>query len=288
MADKGDINPATGKAYAVNPATGQWDDNYWANTVEPQLKGLSGGGGGNIDYGAIAREQMKMMQEANAPAVASLQASIPETQAKYAADRERLQAKETPLTERYNNLLSQVSQQGQQLTSRQQTETSREFGRRGISLQSGIFDQTLNEKLRPISEWITGQTKDVGFEREEKLAQLRDLLSQTSQSEVEQVRAIQNAIAQLQAGGAQNGITNALSLYQLQQNQALKEKELALAEAAANAKVSVNPLEQALAMAKLENMQANTARLNRTGSSSGGGGGDILSDIQTMFSQYGI
>lgn len=27
---KTDINPATGKMYAVNPATGAWDDNYWA------------------------------------------------------------------------------------------------------------------------------------------------------------------------------------------------------------------------------------------------------------------
>ena len=42
MPSKGDINPATGKAYAVNPATGVWDDNYWANTVEPQLKAQAG------------------------------------------------------------------------------------------------------------------------------------------------------------------------------------------------------------------------------------------------------
>lgn len=37
-----DINPETGKAYAVNPATGVWDDNYWAQVVEPQLKQLYG------------------------------------------------------------------------------------------------------------------------------------------------------------------------------------------------------------------------------------------------------
>lgn len=38
MPNKTDINPATNKAYAVNPESGVWDDNYWANTVEPQLK----------------------------------------------------------------------------------------------------------------------------------------------------------------------------------------------------------------------------------------------------------
>lgn len=40
--DKSAINPDTGKAYAVNPATGNWDDNYFASN----FGGSSGGGGG--------------------------------------------------------------------------------------------------------------------------------------------------------------------------------------------------------------------------------------------------
>lgn len=51
MPGKNDINPSTGQPYAVNPETGVWDDNYWANVVEPQLKAMYGGGdsggGGN-------------------------------------------------------------------------------------------------------------------------------------------------------------------------------------------------------------------------------------------------
>lgn len=38
MPSKTDINPATGKAYAINPSSGVWDDNYWANVVEPQFR----------------------------------------------------------------------------------------------------------------------------------------------------------------------------------------------------------------------------------------------------------
>ena len=49
MPDKSSINPATGKAYAINPSSGVWDDNYWANTVEPQLKAQYGSSGGGID-----------------------------------------------------------------------------------------------------------------------------------------------------------------------------------------------------------------------------------------------
>lgn len=40
MPSKTDVNPATGQMWAVNPATGNFDDNYWANVVEPQLKGM--------------------------------------------------------------------------------------------------------------------------------------------------------------------------------------------------------------------------------------------------------
>ncbi len=39
---KTDINPATGQPYAVNPATGVWDDTYWSEVVEPSL-GMGGG-----------------------------------------------------------------------------------------------------------------------------------------------------------------------------------------------------------------------------------------------------
>lgn len=54
---KTDINPATGKMYAINPATGVWDDNYWSNVVEPQLRGQAGGGGGGYPQWAFDFER---------------------------------------------------------------------------------------------------------------------------------------------------------------------------------------------------------------------------------------
>ena len=48
---KSDINPATGKAYAINPATGVWDDNYYSTTVEPQMTGGVPSGGGTSGGG---------------------------------------------------------------------------------------------------------------------------------------------------------------------------------------------------------------------------------------------
>lgn len=49
MPSKSDINPNTGLPYAINPQTGIWDDNYFANVVEPQLKGLASTGNPVLD-----------------------------------------------------------------------------------------------------------------------------------------------------------------------------------------------------------------------------------------------
>ena len=53
---KSDINPATGKAYAIRP-DGIWDDNYFAQTVEPQLTAQSGSTGGGGIPGGVAFNQ---------------------------------------------------------------------------------------------------------------------------------------------------------------------------------------------------------------------------------------
>lgn len=65
MPTKTDINPNTGKMYAVNPATGQWDDNYWANVVEPQLKGTSfdGSSGGGTSADELLSPVQKQLKE---------------------------------------------------------------------------------------------------------------------------------------------------------------------------------------------------------------------------------
>jgi len=65
MPSKFDINPATGRQYGVNPATGVQDDNYWANVVEPSLKARSGSGSGSRIPTAddILREQKAKLTE---------------------------------------------------------------------------------------------------------------------------------------------------------------------------------------------------------------------------------
>lgn len=226
MAAQGDLNPIQRTRYEELKAQGG-----------PLTTDMSSPG----DYANIAAQQMKLMQQANQPVIQSLQASIPETQQKYAAESGRLQAQQAPLEQRYQSLLADVTRQGEANIRDVQTSTSREFGRRGISLQSGIFDQALNQAVTPQREWMGQQTKEIGLSREDALRQLQDLISKTGESGVGAVREIQNAIANLQAGGAQSGITNAMQMYQMQQQQAQAQAERALQEKIANMQYSAAP-----------------------------------------------
>src|ERR1051326_2412506 len=103
MPSKSDINPATGKAYAVNPSTGVWDDNYFANVVEPQLRGGGGGASssgnfsvGGIDPLAAARAAQQLQIEANKPAIETLTTQKGSLEDKYKALLDSITQAEQP------------------------------------------------------------------------------------------------------------------------------------------------------------------------------------------------
>lgn len=237
---KGDTNPQTGKAYAVNPSTGAWDDNYWANVVEPQMIAKDP----VAQAQKIQQQQMQLQQEAIKPAIQSLEAGIPETQQKFATERTQLEQSKTPLKQRYSSLLDELKRREGVETKQVGINTAQEYGKRGIPLSSGVYANDLQNKTGDISQYYGGQYKDVSLSQEENLSGIDKLIATLTGQETESVRAIRNAMAQLQAGGAQSGIQNALSLLQQQQQQqqfesqqglsqqelALKQRELELAQ----------------------------------------------------------
>ena len=250
MASKSDINPATGKPYAVNPATGVWDDNYWANTVEPSLRQAAGSSGGN--FGDIAATALKMYQEAAQPAISSLEASIPEIQASYGQERTRLASTQTSLEARYDTLISQLTGNQAKEEGRTQTATSNELGRRGISAQGGLFDKTINEALSPVTQYYTGQINTAGLSREDAIRQLQDTIASLVSQETTATRGVRNSIGQLQSATSGEAIQSALSMYSLQSqaqenalNRSLQEEQLGQTS-------TQNSLANALAQAKFE------------------------------------
>jgi hypothetical protein len=187
---------------------------------------LSGGGssGGVPNTSSTidtAKQLLQFQQQANQPAISSLQASIPEISSKYASEKTRLSGEKTTLQDRYQNLLGQINANQEADIKQQEIATAREFGRRGIPTTSGLAEQTLAEKLSPIRKYYTGQTTEAGISNEQGLRSLESLIANLTGSEVEAQRAVQNAIAQLQAGDSSGAVLQALSL--LQSNQSAQQ-----------------------------------------------------------------
>src|SRR3990167_7488858 len=106
----------------------------------------------------------------------------------------------------------------------QQTTSSREFGRRGIPLSSGVFETTLEERLNPIRREYSGLLGQTRAERESALAQL------TSQIAGVRGNALQNAIA-----AAQSLYGTQYAGYQSELNRIAQERANAVSRAAATA-----------------------------------------------------
>ena len=111
-----------------------------------------------------------------------------------------LQAQQQPLTARYDSLIKQLGEQQGLATKNTETQTTRDFGARGISPTSGLFSQTLGERVQPIVSDYTSRISGAGSDRENALASLA------------------SQIAGLQSGASQNAIQNALSMYGQQQS----------------------------------------------------------------------
>lgn len=225
-----DINPSTGKAYAINPSSGNWDDNYFSKNFGGAS---SGGSSGGNDIASLAQQQMKMYQEANKPVVQSLEAQIPTIGQKYAQTGQYLQTQVGNLDERYKGLLDSIKGLQQNDVQAVTTNTSQELGRRGISAEGGLFGKTVNEAVQPVNRGYAGQISSLGATQQSALDSLLNQISGLPTQQTQEEQAVRTAIAQLQAGGNTTGITQALQLYQNQQANSLEQQKLQASKDAA-------------------------------------------------------
>lgn len=184
--------------------------------------GYGTGISGSSDPVEIAKRIRQFTIESNQPAISSLESSIPETSAKFATEKGRLEGSKTSLNQRYDALISELTRRESADVQAESTVKSREFGRRGIPLSSGQFDVELQEKLSPLRQFYTGQTTQAGIGREEGLRGVDDLIASLTGQETETVRLIRNAIGQLQTGEPASAVTSALNISQ-QQQEALRQ-----------------------------------------------------------------
>lgn len=171
---------------------------------------------------------LRRQAEANRPAIDTLKQRDPLITQTFQTERERLGGERTSLQDRYAKLLEDVKGQGAKRETAQTRVTARELGRRGISSQSGLFDQELQGVLDPIRSDTQSLTKDIGLEQETGLRGIRDLLASLTNQEATQRQTLAETIANLQAGGAQTAIAQGLDTVRQNVADALSRATLGL------------------------------------------------------------
>jgi hypothetical protein len=218
----------TGDYRDFNGQKFRWDGVNWnpeQSSSGPSLGSSSGSFSNTGNFEDAIRRSIEMMKEANKPAVDSLQASIPETQQKYATTRSQLQAREQPLKERYSNLIASIKGQGEQDITNQTRITNNELGKRGIVGSSTLADQEIQNATSPLRQKYAGLEKDAALGQEESLMNLQNQISNLTNDETGALRAINAAIANLQSGANQSGISLGTDIYKTSLANALQQQQ---------------------------------------------------------------
>lgn len=199
----------------INPATGHWDDNYWASTGR-FLAGEGGGGtsGGGGNYVDIARQMYEETQKYAQPAIETLRGSYGQIPQMFAPQRQAIEAERAPLESRYQNLLADITKGTREAA-------GAEFSRRGIPLSSGMVEQTVGARLAP-------QVERIGLEREAGLRGLTGMAGQLTTAEAQQRMNLDQAIATIQAAGGPQAVQAAMGIYGTQQQTASATAQRAL------------------------------------------------------------
>lgn len=163
-------------------------------------------------------------EEAIRPAVQSYEASKPEIAERYNIRETQLAAEKQPLIDRYQNLLAELTGRETKETGARATNLAQEYGKRGISLESGIYQTDLERKLGDISQFYGVQRKDVGLSQEADLRDLQNTITNLAQERIATMREIDNAIAGLKAGAGTSAVSAALDLYKTAQEQKFQSR----------------------------------------------------------------
>lgn len=247
------MDRATAQQYINDSNSGKvvWDDNK-RSIANNALSNTSTAGVGGQDPIALAKQTMALQQEANKPAMESLQAQLPEISQKYGQARSQLQAQQPSLEQRYSNLLAEIKGKQTADVASQTRITSGELGKRGLVGSSTLAQQELQNAVQPINAQYAGLTNQTGLAQADALRELQNSIANLTPQETADQRAIANAMAQLQAGGASQGISQGLGLYSTNLAQsnadrtfAEQQKQTAIQNALAQLQANRTPLQSA-------------------------------------------
>ncbi len=177
----------------------------WKGQPGGSWEQISGGdsGGGNVDVVGNAQKLLDFQKQANAPVAAALGSQVPGIQDQY--------------TQLVNSIKGsqQVSRNAQTLT------TANTLGGRGLTSDSGVYQQEMNNALLPVDTAYGG------------------LLAQTNVGSIQDLQSLALQIANLNAGNPETAIPNALQYGGLQNQAAQVAASIQNAQTQANSALAV-------------------------------------------------
>lgn len=221
----------------------------------------------------LANEQRGIFMEAVKPAITSLESSLPEVQSQFEKRQAQVEGEKQPLKDRYDQLLNEIRGRETSQVNDTTRNVSREMGRRGIALSSTFAGDETIGRTAGIRSQAQSDILSTTFDRESKLREIDNLITNLNSEMVTSQRDIRNTIAQIQASAGTDAAKQAFQMYQIQQQQKqadldrlLQERQIANQQSQF---ASSNQLEQQ----KFAAQQAQQAFVN---SRSGTGSGNII------------
>ena len=192
--------------------------NYRVTDTGTGGRSISQRSAGEMQDEAFQR-QIALARQANQPAIQAQEASKPIIEQAYGQRETSLKGRIPALKDRYENILDDLTNRETKETTETKTALGREFGKRGVPLSSGVYDQTTLEKTQPISQFYGVQRKDTGLSQESDIKTIEDLIASLPIEKAGELNKVQQMIASLESGAANTGMQNAFTSLNMQQNQ---------------------------------------------------------------------
>lgn len=173
----------------------------------------------NFNGAPLGAEGQAVAQQQNLqavkPAIQSLQASLPEISQKFATTKSQVEGEIPLLKQKYDQLIAELKGKETKQVGAAELAASQEFGRRGIPASSTAYSDYLANKVNPITSDFAGLINEATLGQTQGIKGLEDIIGGLAPQEVEAQRAIQNMIANLQAGAGKDAIAQAMQMLQL-------------------------------------------------------------------------
>lgn len=210
LVQRGGYNQADALNAEKGPRASELAREFGANSST----GSNTGGSNLTNY---FNQQNQLQQQAIQPAIQSLQSSIPNIQQNYQTQIGQKQSSIQPLTDRYKSLIDQIKGQGQTATNAQTVVTSGELGKRGIEGSSTLAGQTIQNAVLPIEQQTQSLTQQTGLSQEADIKAIQDAIANLNNQQNLDIGNVNTNIANLQSGAGQTAITQALAQAQAAQ-----------------------------------------------------------------------